>query len=178
MTLFRSLSLALLLGLLGLRPYQAAAAMPGWIRQSHDLRGLPAVLTPDGRTVPLELAAGQTTLLHFWASWCAPCLEELPALAALAAAHAGPDVRFLTLSEDRDPVALRRFLAHHPDSAALPVYIDPDRRIAHALHLDSVPVTVVVDGRGMERARLTGSGRWQGADGARLVEILGHLTSR
>ncbi len=176
MTLFRSLSLALLLCLLGLRPYQAAAAMPGWSRQSHDLRGLPAVLTPDGRTVPLELAAGQTTLLHFWASWCAPCLEELPALAALAQAH--PALRVLTLSEDRDPVALRRFLTRHPHTAALPVYVDPQRRLAHTLGLDSVPVTLVVDGQGRERARLTGPGRWQDADGAHLAAILRDLDPR
>jgi thiol-disulfide isomerase/thioredoxin len=120
-----------------------------------------------------ELGGGPT-LLHFWATWCVPCVAELPALDRLAEELGRQGVKVLVVSEDRGGANdVRPFLARLAPMPHLTVLLDPERRAAARLQLKAVPTTLVVGADGRERARLTGAGDWAASDRAMLSAELG-----
>jgi thiol-disulfide isomerase/thioredoxin len=95
----------------------------------------------DGRGHELK---GGRTLINFWATWCAPCLEEMPLFEALAAAS--PGLAVVTVSNDFKPDDLYAYLAR--TSLSLPVVFDQDRALAGSLGLNTWPTTMVLDAEG------------------------------
>jgi thiol-disulfide isomerase/thioredoxin len=113
-------------------------------------------------------------VLNFWATWCAPCRAELPALDALAAEMA-PDVAVLAVATGRNPpAAIDRFRAE-AGIVNLPLLLDPKAALAREMGVIGLPVTVLLDRDGNEVARLIGEADWSGAE-ARAV--LAHLAAR
>ena len=126
------------------------------------------VTLPDGTPAPLAEHLGERlTVLNFWATWCAPCREEMPALEALAA-DAPEGVAVLALSTGRDPDAAIRAFREDEGIAALPDLRDPSGTIGRAAGLRSLPTTLILGPDGSEIARLAGIADWNGAD-ARLA---------
>jgi cytochrome c biogenesis protein CcmG/thiol:disulfide interchange protein DsbE len=70
-----------------------------------------AVISPSGDSLRSADLAGRVLLVNVWASWCAPCREELPELDSLAAGYDSSRVTFVALSDDVDGAAAREFLA-------------------------------------------------------------------
>lgn len=88
--------------------------------------------TLDGAPVILEPRAGDTALLvHFWATWCPDCVEELPLVAQAASRCAGSGVRIVAVDVDEDPDTVVRFLRRH--RVELPVLRDPRGRVWRSL---------------------------------------------
>ncbi len=125
---------------------------------------LPALTLVDLTGGRVEI--GGRTLIHFWATWCAPCVAELPGLEILAADLAPAGIRVVAVSEDRGGADdVRPFLTRLPPLPHLTILLDSGRRTAARLHLKSLPVTVVTGRDGRETARLVGPGDWrQGTD--------------
>jgi thiol-disulfide isomerase/thioredoxin len=98
----------------------------------------------DGRTVRLADHRGQPVVLSFWASWCGPCRQELPDLAAWSKAH--PEVVVLTVSVDRSQQAAEQFLRAVPFD--LPVAFDPEGQRLGQLRVDAMPAMFLLDPRG------------------------------
>ena len=121
-------------------------------------------LDGDGAQHALAEFAGKGVVLNLWATWCVPCVAEMPSLAALAGRLAGSGIVVLPLSTDRGgaPV-VKKFFASHAVSG-LGVWLDPKGSVAEALHLRGLPTTLIVDRQGRERARLEGGADWAGAD--------------
>ncbi|MFT8422141.1 MAG: TlpA disulfide reductase family protein [Gluconacetobacter sp.] len=114
-----------------------------------------------GATRHLADWRGRIVVLNLWATWCQPCVAEMPALAALArqVAPAG-DIAVRPVSIDHGGGDLvRRFYRTH-GIAGLPVLCDPHMQIPTALREDGVPVTLVIDRAGREVARVVGPVRW------------------
>ncbi len=129
------------------------------------------IIPPEPAVVTLGDLPKPPLVLHFWATWCAPCGEELPALDALAARLAIPVV---AVSEDRGGADdVQPYLDHHPPLPHLEMRFDAKRKLARALGLGAVPVSVVIGADGRETARLIGTGEWEGADGQRLAGAIG-----
>ncbi|MBB2186449.1 TlpA family protein disulfide reductase [Gluconacetobacter liquefaciens] len=129
-------------------------------------RALPELSFVDDAGATRHLADwhGRIVVLNLWATWCQPCVAEMPALAALArqVAPAG-DIVVLPVSIDHGGVDLvRRFYRTH-GIADLPVLCDPHMQIPTALREDGVPVTLVIDRAGREVARVVGPVRWDPA---------------
>jgi thiol-disulfide isomerase/thioredoxin len=102
--------------------------------------------------VTLEALAGQVVLIDFWASWCAPCKRTLPELARLGARH--PGLKVLAVSLDEDRAKALGFLKGR-DSGLLALH-DAGRVVAERYDLAGMPAAVLVDRKGVLRARFDG----------------------
>jgi thiol-disulfide isomerase/thioredoxin len=107
------------------------------------LRGITLECAGDGTNVDVAKAvAGRTTILNLWAYWCAPCAEELPAMAEYQR-RAGPDVTVLTVHQDENEAAALLRLVEL--GVRLPTLQDGRRLVAAALAVPNVmPATVVL----------------------------------
>ncbi len=129
----------------------------------------------DGRTLHLADytgANGRGAVINFWATWCAPCVAEMPALAALAHALEPDRIAVLPVSADRGGAGVVTSFFRNHDIEGLPVLLDPGSTAVHALQLGGLPTTVLVGPDGLERARMEGSADWGTPEAARLVREL------
>lgn len=122
-----------------------------------------ADLVLDNKTTqtPVRLAdyRGKPVVLNLWATWCAPCREEMPSLDALAK-EAGEDLVVLPVASGRNTEAgVAKFFAES-GVQNLPVVLDPKQQLARALGVRGLPVTILIDRDGREVARLLGGADW------------------
>ena len=111
----------------------------------------------DGSTkVHLADYRGKVVLVNFWATWCAPCIQELPSLLDLH--HNDPNLAILGVSIDEDPDAYSTFLARrHVDFLTVR---DPSESAAKLFHTDMWPETYVIDRKGIIRRKFIGAQDW------------------
>ena len=104
----------------------------------------PAISLADahGATIQIAPNPGGITVVHFFATWCEPCREELPALSRLAR-RAGAAARVIAISVAEPEMRVRRFLA--TTQADLPILLDPDRTTARAWGVSVLPTSFVLD---------------------------------
>jgi thiol-disulfide isomerase/thioredoxin len=113
-----------------------------------------------GHPTPLSAFKGHVVILNLWAIWCAPCEEELPAVAKLAAALGPGKVTVVAVSAAHDDAAKTTdFLKAH-GAANLTVYRDPDLSLLSAFGSQGLPFSVVIDSQGREIARASGPMKW------------------
>jgi peroxiredoxin len=113
-------------------------------------------LSDENTTVHLADYRGKVVLVNFWATWCGPCVEELPSLLELH--HDQPSLAILAVSIDEDPGAYARFLARrHVD---LITVRDPSESAAKLFHTEMWPETYVLDRRGVIRRKFVGAQDW------------------
>lgn len=116
--------------------------------------------------------AGQHVLLNFWATWCAPCREEMPSLQALQDTMGGDSFAVVTLATGRNPPqAIRRFFEEE-GVTTLPQYRDINQQIAREMAIFGLPITVLLDPEGREIARLRGDAHWDAPEAIAILEAL------
>ena len=126
----------------------------------------------DGTPARLSDFRGRPLLVNFWATWCAPCRQEMPSLDALQAAYADTPFRVMTIATGRSPLpAIDRFFAETGVSH-LPRHRDPDMALARSMGVLGLPVSVLIDAEGREVARLIGDADWASPEAHALVEAL------
>ncbi|NIZ08326.1 TlpA disulfide reductase family protein [Pseudooceanicola sp. HF7] len=114
---------------------------------------------PEG-TGSLGDYAGKWLVLNFWATWCAPCKEEMPTLAALQERRGGDDFAVVTLaSGPNPPEAVAQFL-ESTGADGLPQWRDPKAAQGRGAAVLAMPVTLILDPEGREVARLIGGADW------------------
>jgi thiol-disulfide isomerase/thioredoxin len=114
----------------------------------------------DGAEMTLQDLRGEVVVVNFWATWCAPCREEMPTLARLQEELGDEGVRVATIATGRnDPVELDRFL-QEAGAGALPQWRDPSQALAREMGVLGLPITVILDREGQEVARLQGDADW------------------
>jgi thiol-disulfide isomerase/thioredoxin len=126
---------------------------------------------PDGRLVRIADLPGRVKVVNLWATNCAPCIIEMPTLAALAKSYPAGQVSVTPIS--LDPVGLtdkaRGFIAKHEPLA---FHQDSSFAIAFAMKAGAMPTTVIYDAQGRERARLLGAAEWDGPEARALFDRL------
>jgi thiol-disulfide isomerase/thioredoxin len=133
--------------------------VPVTVNPPTPLPDLP-LLTLAGATTTLKAYLGKPLVLNFWATWCIPCVSELPELDALAA---GGTITVIAVSADRTGLAaVGPFLAKHDLSHAT-ILLDHDSDVVHAAGVFGFPTTLIVDPSGHVRARLEGPAAWSTA---------------
>jgi cytochrome c biogenesis protein CcmG, thiol:disulfide interchange protein DsbE len=114
-----------------------------------------SVITRDGRVLTADSLRGRVVLVNVWATWCAPCRVEMPALQQLADAYASEGVVVLGLSVDRGPAAdVDAFLAER--EITYPVAIVDDRTVAAFGGVRGYPTSLLLDRDGVVRHAVVG----------------------
>jgi len=152
----------------------ARAYPTGRLDRSHAGTSAPAVTFEDpyGRPARIGDFRGRPVLVNLWATWCGPCVVEMPSLDALAVRE-GEALQVLALSEDMggrqkvaDFFAARRFRRLEP-------YLDGDLEFMTSLGIDTLPTTILYDAEGEEVWRMTGMADWESERAARLLAEAG-----
>lgn len=154
---------------------ELAALMPStqW-RNFADL----AFIDAEGNDKTLADFAGRKLLVNFWATWCAPCREEMPYLDAIQSRYGGEDFEVVAISLDMGsdgPTAAQLFL-DEIGAENLALYADPSYKIFERLRNEAVtvglPATLLLDEAACEIAILQGPAHWDSEDGHRVIDAL------
>jgi thiol-disulfide isomerase/thioredoxin len=119
-----------------------------------------AFTDPDGQPAHFADFRGRPLLVNLWATWCGPCVIELPSLDALAGESQGDGLKVIAVSQDTGSHAeVAAFLTRH-DVRNLQPYQDAEMQAMTTLHLDTLPTTILYDADGKEVWRMTGRAEW------------------
>ena len=135
--------------------------------QLHDVpRVLPAFTFSDEDTNSVELPsfAGRFVILNLWATWCAPCIKELPALDRLEQTLGGPDFVVIALNLDRGGLLEVNPFWTQTGLSNLDIYLDPTMSAGQTLSARGLPTTLLVNRNGLEIARLEGPAEWDSTE--------------
>jgi thiol-disulfide isomerase/thioredoxin len=103
---------------------------------------------------------GKGLVVNFWATWCAPCVKEMPHLDRLNALLKGEGIEVLPLSADRAGIRVVRPFYEKIGLKTLPILIDKETKVTRAFGIKGLPTTVLVDREGREVGRVVGIADW------------------
>ena len=147
-----------------------AKVLSGTLDRSHAGKPMPAFTLEDaaGRTLELASLNGQPVLMNLWATWCAPCVVELPMLDTLAGDMEG-ELRVLTVSQDmQDTDKVADFLTERGGERLEP-WLDTKSDLTFKLEAQTLPTTILYDAEGEEVWRYVGGHDWSGAAARELI---------
>ena len=128
----------------------------------------------DGKPASLADFRGKPAVVNLWATWCRPCLREMPSLERLQAKFDGR-LTVAAVSEDRGGAKLvGSFVAAH-GLQGLKIYLDPKSDVGHAFGVRGLPTTIIIDAEGRVVGRVEGPAEWDSATMLGVLEPL--LTS-
>ena len=128
---------------------------------------------PDGGAFDLTKFNGTPVLVNLWASWCAPCIKELPTLQQLEQAQADDgDLGIIAVSQDMAPQGSVEAFLGERDIGRFAAYHDPGMKLTSALGVQIMPTTILYDAQGKEMWRYVGDLDWTGEEAAKLLAEL------
>jgi cytochrome c biogenesis protein CcmG/thiol:disulfide interchange protein DsbE len=142
----------------GSRPPRIGTAAPDFTVKDSD------------RTVTLSQLKGQVVVLNFWATWCPPCIEEMPSLVRMQQRMQAKGVTVLAVSIDVDEGNYKRFLRDH--GVSLLSVRDPDQKSNSLYGTSKFPETYVIDRGGVVRRKFIGAVDWTEPE---IIDFLGKL---
>jgi thiol-disulfide isomerase/thioredoxin len=152
------------------QPALAAEAPQGFAVHETPV-DVPDIRFEDGGGKPRTLAdfRGKVVLLNIWATWCAPCREEMPTLDRLQAELGGADFEVIALSMDRaGPEQVKKFFAEI-GAKHLALNIDVSAKAMFTLGAPGLPMTLLIDRKGEEIGRLIGPAEWDSPEMADFI---------
>ena len=130
----------------GSRPANIGSAAPGFTVQDAD------------RKISLDQFRGKIVVLNFWATWCPPCIEEMPSLVQMQQKMKGKGVEVVAISVDADQGAYQAFLKEH--NVDLLTVRDPDQKSNNLYGTFKFPETYIIDRQGVLRRKFIGAIDW------------------
>ena len=154
------------------KPVESPATDAGKLDTTH--RGKPMAAStftaPDGKPVILSAFRGKPLLVNLWATWCGPCVKEMPSLDRLAMRSNGA-LRVLVVNQTDKADAIARWWTPRGFKALAP-YRDEDGKLGFDLESGVLPTTVLYDAQGKEVWRIVGGMDWNGARATELLDKL------
>jgi thiol-disulfide isomerase/thioredoxin len=148
--------------------FEARAATPAPELKAQDLAGAPRTLA-DFR--------GKVVLLNFWASWCPPCLREIPSMERLRARMAGRPLAIVALDSAETPDEVNAYLSRM--KLGFSILLDPEGSNTQRWKVFALPTSFLLDARGGVRYVLTGPTEWDEGEALGLIEsLLAELPAR
>jgi len=126
----------------------------------------------DGTARTLAESNGKIRIVNFWATWCAPCREEKPALDALNQTLQGPEFEVIAVATGRNTESSIKRFNSEVGIESLTTYLDPKGTMAREAGVLGLPVSIIVDRDGQEIARLTGGADWSSESAKAILERL------
>jgi len=125
-------------------------------------RPAPAISVTDGAGNALTLAdfRGRFVLVNLWATWCEPCIREMPSLDRLQGALGGADFAILLISQDRGGERVVAPFFEKLGLARLKTALDPQSTAGRAFAVRGLPTSIVIDARGRVVGRVEGAAEW------------------
>jgi cytochrome c biogenesis protein CcmG/thiol:disulfide interchange protein DsbE len=144
----------------GARPPRIGTAAPDFTVQDAD------------RKVSLDELQGKIVVLNFWATWCPPCVDEMPSLVQMQEKLKDKGVEVLAVSVDADGKAYRKFLKDH--NVDLLTVRDPDQKANNLYGTFKFPETYIIDRHGVLRRKFIGAVDWNTPE---IIDYLSKLSS-
>jgi thiol-disulfide isomerase/thioredoxin len=132
---------------------------------------------PNGGDTSLAELEGKPVLVNLWATWCAPCVKELPTLDKLAQSKSG-NLQVAAISQDMGPHPSVVAFLDSQKIANLEAYQDPKMALSGALGAEVLPTSILYDANGKEVWRYVGDLDWTSAEAVRLLAEAGGARSR
>ncbi|MCY3769817.1 MAG: TlpA disulfide reductase family protein [Gammaproteobacteria bacterium] len=118
----------------------------------------------DGNQVVLESFRGSVVMINFWATWCAPCIEEMPTMQALKESLADEPFEILAINMGEDLAAIRSFLERTGFNFSFPILLDPATEVATRYAVQGLPATLLADKSGKYVFGGIGAKDWNGTE--------------
>ena len=141
-----------------------ARVPPGTVAVPFELKSL------DGNSVQLADMKGKVIVVNFWATWCGPCKEEMPAFERLRQKLDPERFALLTITTDLQREGIKHFLANL--HVQLPVLFDDNQDVSQAYLVCALPTTVLIDGGGTLVGRAVGPREWDAPQSIHLLQSL------
>jgi thiol-disulfide isomerase/thioredoxin len=173
----RRIGVMIVLVLLAGVPFSAGASDPATALKIAPVKGVDG--TPafqmralDGREIDSANLKGKVVVLNFWATWCGPCKEEMPALERLRRQVDGDKVVLAAVTTDMQRDGIRAFIAQL--GLGFPVWLDEDRSVSAAFLVRGLPTTVFIGADGRVAGRAVGPRDWDSPEAVAFVKSLEH----
>ena len=129
------------------------------------------LLSLNGTPISLSAYRGKVVMVHFWATWCPPCIEELPTLERLYSNYFGKDLEILAVSVDEGGAgAVGQFM--QKNRFALPVLLNSDQSVARQYGTFKFPETYLIDRDGIVRKKVIGAADWTSPAAQEIIQAM------
>jgi thiol-disulfide isomerase/thioredoxin len=156
----------------GSNPLSVGAMAAFVFKKTPEPLAATAFVDASGKERSLEDWRGKAVLLNLWATWCAPCRKEMPALDRLQAELGSDKFEVVAVSVDKTGVEGAKKFLDQIKVTKLGVFADPSVRLGTSLKAIGMPTTLLIDREGREVGRLVGPAEWDSAEAKRLVEAV------
>ena len=124
----------------------------------------------EGKALNLSQWKGRVILVNLWATWCAPCRKEMPALAQLQTELGSDQFEVVAISIDRKGVEASAAFLKDTGAQSLKLYVEPSSAIVNSLQAIGLPATLLIDRQGREIGRLLGPADWASPEAQTLIK--------
>lgn len=129
-------------------------------------------LDETGNETSFNAFKDKVILVNLWATWCAPCIKEMPDLNELQKSMAATDFEIVLISENQDGIESSLKFLKDNNISELKTYIDPSRKVARAFKSSFLPTSILFDRSGNEVGRLIGPAEWNSGDTRALINYV------
>ena len=123
----------------------------------------------NGRVVNFSDFNGKVILVNLWATWCAPCIKEMPDLNELQKSFKNDDFEVILISQNSDGIESSLAFLKNNNISHLTTYIDTNRSVARTFKANALPTSILINAKGYEVGRLIGPAEWNSDSAQRLI---------
>jgi thiol-disulfide isomerase/thioredoxin len=131
-----------------------------------------AFIGPDGEAVKFSDFKGKALVVNLWATWCAPCIKELPSLDKLEEERGGPTFRVVALSIDKEGASVIQPFFETNEIRSLKIYADPEAKVKREFAPPGLPTTYLINRDGQVVAWFVGPTEWDSPEALKSVDRL------